>query len=222
MEMIKIYNGSLINARELHQFLKSKQDFSDWIKNRIKRYDFEEGNDYSIELWNRSDGMPGKPRKEYILTLNMAKELSMVENNQKGKEARKYFIEAEKTLLKLKQNKRLEAFLKLETTKGKLHQNVVKLGGDKENYIQIDTAGRKVLFNGELIPDEELQELALKGRDFATALTNDILSKGNHLLEDAEKINKEQHNEVRNTIIKGTGRKPEELPRGKEIKKLGE
>ena len=100
MELIKIYNGKLVDARELHTFLGSKQDFSDWIKNRIKKYGFEDGKDYSIKLWNNT-GLRGKPKKEYALTLNMAKELAMVENNQKGKQARRYFIEAEEALQEL-------------------------------------------------------------------------------------------------------------------------
>ena len=174
MELIKIYNGKLVDARELHTFLGSKQDFSDWIKNRIKKYGFEDGKDYSIKLWNNT-GLRGKPKKEYALTLNMAKELAMVENNQKGKQARRYFIEAEEALQELGQNKRLEAFLKLEATKGRLQQNIFDIGGTKTNYIQIDTAGRRVLFNGQLIPDEELGLLALKGRDFATEITNNQL-----------------------------------------------
>jgi len=219
MELIKIYQGNLIDARELHQFLDSKQDFSNWITNRIKKYGFEDGKDFSINLL-KSQG--GRPSKEYYLTLNMAKELAMVENNPKGREARRYFIEAEKTLSELKQNKRLEAFLKLETTKDKLHQNVVKLGGNKADYIQIDTSGSKVFFNGQVIKDEVLNTLALKARDFATEITNDILSKDKNILEDVEDINKEQHGAVRNFLIDQTGQKPEDLPREKDIKKLGE
>ena len=49
MELIKIteQNGKqAVSARELHAFLESKQDFSNWIKNRIEKYDFEEGVDY--------------------------------------------------------------------------------------------------------------------------------------------------------------------------------
>lgn len=48
-EIIKIseYNGKrAVNARELHQFLESKQDFSTWIKGRIKKYDFVENQDF--------------------------------------------------------------------------------------------------------------------------------------------------------------------------------
>ncbi|MBF0320691.1 MAG: antA/AntB antirepressor family protein [Nitrospirae bacterium] len=87
-----------VNARDLHVFLESKQDFSDWIKNRIDEYGFIEGNEFSINLGKTSNRKGGRPSKEYTLTLDMAKELAMVERNAKGKQARRYFIECEKKL----------------------------------------------------------------------------------------------------------------------------
>lgn len=84
-----------VSARELHLFLESKQDFSNWILNRIKKYRFIENEDFSINLLK---SQRGRPKREYILTLDMAKELSMVENNEKGRQARRYFIQCEKAL----------------------------------------------------------------------------------------------------------------------------
>lgn len=84
-----------VNARDLHHFLEVKAKFADWIKNRISDFDFQENQDYlavSKILEN------GGRTKEYLLTLNMAKELSMVERNEKGKQARQYFIQCEKQL----------------------------------------------------------------------------------------------------------------------------
>lgn len=86
----------LCNARDLHNFLESRQDFSNWIKNRIEQYGFIIDEDYSINLLNRSDGKAGKRRTEYHLTLDMAKELAMVENNDKGRQIRRYFISLER------------------------------------------------------------------------------------------------------------------------------
>lgn len=85
----------LISARDLHEFLESKQNFADWIKSRIEKYSFIEDEDFIIIL-GKSTG--GRPQKEYILKLDMAKEISMIENNEKGRMARKYFIECEKKL----------------------------------------------------------------------------------------------------------------------------
>lgn len=83
-----------VNARELHAFLESKQEFSNWIKNRIEDYGFLDGVDFLTNLSKTQ----GRPRIDYFLSLDMAKELSMVERNAKGKQARQYFIDCEKRL----------------------------------------------------------------------------------------------------------------------------
>lgn len=85
-----------VNARELHTFLESKQQFADWIKNRIYRYDFEEGTDFVVFHKDMKNSKGGRSSIEYAITVTMAKELAMVENNKKGKEVRKYFIECER------------------------------------------------------------------------------------------------------------------------------
>lgn len=95
-ELIKIENRNgkeTVNTRELYEFLEVKKDFSDWIKYRIKKYGFQEGEDFTT-IQGKSTG--GRPSIEYHVTIDMAKELSMVENNDKGREARRYFIECEK------------------------------------------------------------------------------------------------------------------------------
>ena len=87
-----------VNARELHEFLESKQDFSTWIKNRIEKYEFVENQDY-VSLHKKMEReIGGTTRIEYFVSVGMAKELAMVENNAKGRQARKYFIECEKQL----------------------------------------------------------------------------------------------------------------------------
>ena len=90
-----------VNARELHKFLESKQDFSTWIKNRIKDYGFLENQDYILlhkKMEQEENSHGGNNKVEYYITLDMAKELSMVERNEKGKQARQYFIECERKL----------------------------------------------------------------------------------------------------------------------------
>lgn len=82
-----------VNARELHKFLENGELFATWIKNRIEQFGFIEGQDFSTFLENTKKG---RPRKEYVVSIGMAKELSMVERNEKGKQARLYFIECEK------------------------------------------------------------------------------------------------------------------------------
>ncbi|WP_334470695.1 antA/AntB antirepressor family protein [Arsenophonus sp. PmNCSU2021_1] len=98
----KNINGELIqtvNARDLHAFLESKQDFSTWIKKRISDYGFVENIDYIVFHNSVENPFGGRPAKEYHISLDMAKELSMVERNEKGKQARQYFIECERRVL---------------------------------------------------------------------------------------------------------------------------
>lgn len=95
-ELIKITenNGKkAVSARELHAFLESKKQFADWIKHRISKYGLIENIDYQTLSLN---GENGRPAIEYALTIDAAKELSMVEGNHKRKQARQYFIECEK------------------------------------------------------------------------------------------------------------------------------
>jgi phage anti-repressor protein len=84
---------NFVNARELHKFLESKRAFAHWIKERIEKYGFTEGEDFSPIL-AKSTG--GRPSTEYYLFMDAAKEIAMVENNERGRLIRRYFIEIEK------------------------------------------------------------------------------------------------------------------------------
>jgi anti-repressor protein len=79
----------VVSGRELHQFLESKQDFSHWITHRIDYCDLTEGEDFTIVLTQNGRG---RPSSDYAFTIDAADEISMVEKNNKGKVARKYFI----------------------------------------------------------------------------------------------------------------------------------
>ncbi|UBX28517.1 antA/AntB antirepressor family protein [Arsenophonus apicola] len=95
----KNINGELIqtvNARDLHSFLEIKNHFKDWIKDRIEKYGFIENEDFVTFAEKTAKG---RPSIEYAISINMAKELSMVERNEKGKQARQYFIECERKAL---------------------------------------------------------------------------------------------------------------------------
>ena len=100
-ELIKIEKREdgtqAVSARELHAFLEIKSKFSDWFKNRVSKYGFIENQDFASLSRNLENG--GR-EIEYALSLDTAKELAMVEGNSKGKQARQYFIEAEKQLRK--------------------------------------------------------------------------------------------------------------------------
>ena len=96
VEIIEHDGKQAVNARELHQKLGSKRDFSNWIQDRISKYGFVENQDF--EVFNKfvENSKGGRPSKEYALSLDMAKELCMIENNEQGRLFRKYFIEVEK------------------------------------------------------------------------------------------------------------------------------
>ena len=93
VEIIEHDGKQAVNARELHQKLGSKRDFSNWIQDRISKYGFVENQDF--EVFNKfvENSKGGRPSKEYALSLDMAKELCMIENNEQGRLFRKYFIE---------------------------------------------------------------------------------------------------------------------------------
>jgi phage anti-repressor protein len=87
-----------VNAREIHKYLGVKTHLSTWIQRAIQKYDFKENIDFSILKSGNPNG--GLQKIDYIVTLDMAKELAMLENNPKGRETRKYFIAVEKEFVK--------------------------------------------------------------------------------------------------------------------------
>lgn len=98
----------LCNARDLHKALGVGRDFSTWVKDRIQAYGFELGPDYVTtkdvrftELGSEQPGHGGQNRVDYHLTLDMAKELAMLENNDLGRQVRRYFIQREKQAVEL-------------------------------------------------------------------------------------------------------------------------
>lgn len=99
-----------ISARTLHERLGSSTRFNDWITRRIETYGFVEGQDFTV-LKNEYGENTGFAPIEYAITLDMAKELAMVENNSAGREIRQYFIAAEKEMrhLQLEKTKLLES-----------------------------------------------------------------------------------------------------------------
>lgn len=116
--LIPVFQGELegraqqlCDARDLHQFMQVGRDFSNWIKGRIEQYGFIEGEDFysvlspssdekngfcSPDLASKSERRGGHNRTDYHLTLDMAKELAMVENNDQGRQVRRYFIAMER------------------------------------------------------------------------------------------------------------------------------
>lgn len=95
-QIIPLVNNDGIQAvlgRDLHDFLEVKERYTQWIARHIEKYSFSEGQDF-IRDFGKSTG--GRPLENHVLSMDMAKELAMLQNNEKGKQARQYFIECEK------------------------------------------------------------------------------------------------------------------------------
>lgn len=90
-----------VNARDLWKSLESKQQFADWIKARISKLRLIENTDF-ITLRNQGNkGFGGDVKSvEYIVSIDIAKHLAMIEMTDKGHQVREYFIECEKKLKK--------------------------------------------------------------------------------------------------------------------------
>ncbi len=162
-ELIKITEKDgqqLVSARELHEFLGVSKHITQWIKPYIK-----DDNDYGFELnvdFMRIDGevnpTNGLPTVDFAITIEMAKELSMVSKTEKGKQARKYFIQCEKKLREVVQApKKLTALQQL-----KLQSDALLEVSEKQQALEEkveDMESNFPLFNIEC---EELQKLVKK------------------------------------------------------------
>lgn len=94
-ELLKVTTDNeriTLSARDLHEFLEIKTHFKDWFP-RMKEYGFEEGVDFCSFL---SESTGGRPATDYQITIDMAKEICMIQRSDKGKQARQYFLQLEK------------------------------------------------------------------------------------------------------------------------------
>ena len=173
-DLIKITTNEegkqLVSARELHEFLEIGKVFGAWINDMIG-YGFEENVDYTTYWSDSKNGNAveylGSPQKmsangyelDYIITIDMAKELSMIQRTEKGKQARKYFIQCEKKLKEVAQDqyKELSPELKAIFTLDKKQQAIEGRINDLEGKMTIDTNLQYKLF--ELAKSKVLQEL---------------------------------------------------------------
>lgn len=122
-EIIKINQNeqgeARVNARDLHDALNVKARFNDWITRMIE-YGFTEGIDFYSFLSKTQNG--GRPSVEYNLTISMAKEVAMLQRNEKGKEVRNYFIQVEDRYKKLANDPSYQMALGLKASQLLLEQ----------------------------------------------------------------------------------------------------
>lgn len=179
-------NVNSVNARDIHEFLEVKTRFDMWIQRAIEKYDFKANIDFCTILGESSGG---RKATDYIVTLDMAKELSMLENNSKGREIRKYFIKIEKkhiTSLELNSNSK-----ELEFYKNKYFEAL-----ERENKIL-----RDVFYNNSI--------LTMKPEKSGTKFSNLEIQKVKELKEQGystrqiAKILNRSHNGVHRHFRKG-------------------
>lgn len=161
-ELIKI-EGGRVSARELHEKLNIKARFNDWFP-RMLSYGFQEGQDFDLlkneYLENTGfDGL-GTQKKDYSITLDMAKHIAMIQRTPEGMKYRQYFIDMEKYIIATQQEKLFEEWIKsnseekeiLERRLAKCLKTIYNICGEFE---EIST----IYFNkGMLIPIKYIQD----------------------------------------------------------------
>lgn len=96
-----------VDGRALHDFLNVETPYKDWFP-RMVDYGFEENVDFVGLAQKSAKPHGGRPQVNHALSLDMAKELSMIQRSEKGRQARRYFIEMEKRALEPKKLSPLE------------------------------------------------------------------------------------------------------------------
>lgn len=152
-ELIKVaYDNDrpTVSGRELHEFLEVSTKYADWF-HRMCEYGFSDGVDYFSFLRNRSDGLPGKPLTDHQLTIDMAKELCMIQRNEKGKQARQYFLQLERDW----------------NSPEKVMARALKIADKKILYLESENARQKQLI-GELKPKADYVDTILRNKGLVT------------------------------------------------------
>lgn len=156
------FNGEVVktvNARELWEYLEIKSRFNDWIKSKLedKLLGFVYGNDYITSTRNLVNGIQAN---EYHVTIEVAKELCMLERKEKGAEARKYFIECEKQLKQITPSYQIQD--PIERAKAWIKEQEEKRQLQLENTEQKEHINRLVHTGKTFTSTEIAKELGLR------------------------------------------------------------
>lgn len=161
-ELIKITEKEgqqLVSARELHEFLGIGTQFTKWFE-RMCEYGFEDNQDYTAISQKRLT-VQGNTTSytDYVITIDMAKEISMIQRSEKGKQARQYFINCEKKLKEINQPK-------LPTTYKEALLQLVAAEEEKER-LQLESKQKDQII-GELKPKADYTDVILKSNSLVT------------------------------------------------------
>ncbi|MQN23657.1 antA/AntB antirepressor family protein [Lentilactobacillus buchneri] len=148
-ELIKTFkqkDGSVaVDGRDLHNFLEVKERYNDWFKD-MQKYGFTENVDFISFTGKRVKPQGGRPQINHALTLDMAKELSMIQRTDRGKQARQYFISMEK---RAKAQQQLP-----QTPEEKIMLLLQNANEDNKKINQIDNRVKDLEHNKPLTPGE--------------------------------------------------------------------
>jgi anti-repressor protein len=141
-ELVPVYETDtgekVVNGRELHSVLQSKQDFSTWVKARLKECDALENSEYS--RFHEKMEANNATLIEYIIKLDTAKEMAMLERNEKGKQVRRYFIQIEEKYQQAQGfdasslSLQTQAIINLELRQNKIETKVDKVSDDLQAF----------------------------------------------------------------------------------------
>ena len=172
-ELIKIEVNEnqepVVNGRELHKALGVKTAYKDWFP-RMVEYGFYEGQDFCSIL---SESRGGRPETNHAIKLDMAKEIAMIQRNEKGKEVRKYFIQVEKDF----------------NSPEKIMARALKIAEGRLNVLQLENTQQKQII-GELKPKADYLDTILqnKGLVTITAIAKDYGMSGEKMNEKLHKL----------------------------------
>ena len=153
--MVPVYETStgekVVYGTELHEVLEAKSNYREWVKRRFKDIDAVEKEDYSTVEISTLAG--GTPKKEHIVKLDIAKEMAMLERNEKGKQVRRYFIELEKKYKTAQElvAKQLQNMMQFMEQQAEFNQKMM----DKMDAIQMSRNGDIVISSvSDCVEDE--------------------------------------------------------------------
>ena len=165
-EIIKIDSDNKVSGRELHEFLEVGTAYKDWFP-RMAEYGFVDGTDFCSKM---SESTGGRPSVDHIITIDMAKEICMIQRTEKGKQARQYFIECEKRLKGQKPMSQLEILA--GATQALLDQqreiDRIKMANEKQEKEMKVLNSRVDTMNGVCITGDKQQKLNQMIRLYAT------------------------------------------------------
>lgn len=160
----------IVNGRELHKILEVETPYRIWFP-RMVEYGFTENIDFVTLEQNCTKPKGGRPEINHAIKLDMAKEIAMIQRNEKGKEVRKYFIQVEKDF----------------NSPEKIMARALKIAEGKLNVLQLENSQQKQII-GELKPKADYLDTILqnKGLVTITAIAKDYGMSG-------EKMNEKLH-----------------------------